>query len=72
MTNTTMTNNPLYKALVHVRGFHPEATKVAFFSDGRWLFTDEDHNPIKFSDFVDISFLEDCVDETVGDHAYSL
>jgi hypothetical protein len=33
---------------------------------------DDNHKPIKFSDSVDISFLEDCMDETTGNHAYSL
>lgn len=60
-----MTTN-IRKALDHVRQHHPEVVKVAVFPDGRWLFVDDGHGVVAFSQNVDVSLLEDLLADEQG------
>ena len=50
-------------ALEHVRKFHPNVDRVVFWGEGRWLYCDNNLNPIPFDSRINVGILEDAMDE---------
>lgn len=57
--NNSHIPGPVLRALEHVRQFHPEVDRVVFWSDTRWMYSNENHEREAFGPEVDVGILED-------------
>ena len=46
-------------AFNHVKKYHPQVSRVAFFIDSGWAYMDDTHNVVPFSKEIDTGILED-------------